>query len=306
MINNPTEECLRTLSGIVYLIINKINDMKYVGISTNTFFIRYRTLEWWKHTSNDYIKNSVAKYGQENFEIIILEDSIKDTKTLENLEKMYIAFYNSLKPHGYNLTTGGNQSFIRDADSIIKKLKTEGRYRNHVLLDKDGNRYEFDNIARFSREHDIPRTHLKSVINGKRRSTRGFHLEGVDVRTRKWKNGQIHYVKDRDNNIYEICNIKEFAEKHGVCKNSLLRLVKRKNFHCGLKFYNIDTDINLMGFEKSKYKMIKLEKDGKIYTIYNQNEFCKENNIKKESFLGFLKGRCKAIYGFKLISYELH
>ena len=91
---------------VVYAITNKINGKKYIGITTNSFAERYPHGIRAHH--NPHLRNSVKKYGQENFEVILLEKNVEDMETLCKLEEMYIKKYDTCNPDkGYNKSLGG-------------------------------------------------------------------------------------------------------------------------------------------------------------------------------------------------------
>jgi len=91
---------------IVYSIENKINGKKYIGITTNSFAERYP--HGIKNHHNPHLRKSIAKYGEENFEIVVLEKNVKDMKTLCELEMKYIEKYDTCnKEKGYNKSLGG-------------------------------------------------------------------------------------------------------------------------------------------------------------------------------------------------------
>lgn len=91
---------------IVYMIINKVNDKKYIGISTKSFAERYP--HGFRAHHNPHLRKSIKKYGHENFEIVLLEKNVKDLETLCKLEQEYIEKYDTCNPDkGYNKSLGG-------------------------------------------------------------------------------------------------------------------------------------------------------------------------------------------------------
>lgn len=91
---------------VVYAIANKINGKKYIGITTNSFAERYPHGIRAHH--NPHLRNSVKKYGQANFEVILLEKNVKDMETLCKLEMKYIEKYDTCNADkGYNKSLGG-------------------------------------------------------------------------------------------------------------------------------------------------------------------------------------------------------
>lgn len=87
----------------IYKIENKINGKIYIGQSIE---IERR---WQKHLNakDDFlIHKAIQKYGKNCFSFSILEEC--DILSLDNQEKYWIQYYNSLIPNGYNMIEGGN------------------------------------------------------------------------------------------------------------------------------------------------------------------------------------------------------
>jgi len=104
-----SSEWLKTYSAIIYLITNKVNDKKYVGITTGTLKRR------WNHhiccsNSDRALSRAIEKYKVENFIVEEIETIKGSLRELEEREKYWIKFYgtfpSSLKK-GYNMTAGG-------------------------------------------------------------------------------------------------------------------------------------------------------------------------------------------------------
>jgi group I intron endonuclease len=94
--------------GRVYLVRNKLNGKLYVGITTLTLRAR-----WIAHVGNArsgrrkwMLHRAVAKYGAENFEILLLENC-PDRDALQEAERRWIETKRSFQPSGYNMTLGG-------------------------------------------------------------------------------------------------------------------------------------------------------------------------------------------------------
>jgi group I intron endonuclease len=87
--------------GLIYITVNTVNNKIYIGqtIKLNAdYYIG----------SGIYITRAINKYGKENFNSYLLQYA-KDQKELDQLERMYIAEYNSTNPKiGYNIELGGN------------------------------------------------------------------------------------------------------------------------------------------------------------------------------------------------------
>lgn len=87
----------------IYVIINKLNNHKYIGQSKN---IENR---WWYHRNslrkkkdyNPYLQRAWNKYKEMNFELVILEICNNDKQTLDFQEQYWLE---KLKPQ-YNINS---------------------------------------------------------------------------------------------------------------------------------------------------------------------------------------------------------
>lgn len=89
----------------VYMYINKINNKKYVG-QTKDFNKRHREHKT-KSNNKTYIDRAFNKYGEENFEIIILKENLKTQCLMDLYECYYIKKYKCLNEENYNISDGG-------------------------------------------------------------------------------------------------------------------------------------------------------------------------------------------------------
>ena len=88
--------------GVIYLLINAINDMEYVGQTTRSVEQRFK-----EHAKDPYyIGNAIRKHGAENFVIAILKVCYNKAE-LNFWEKHFIKSRNTTAPNGYNITAGG-------------------------------------------------------------------------------------------------------------------------------------------------------------------------------------------------------
>ena len=96
----------------IYLIMNRINFKKYVGLTSRKVARRF-----YEHSINrkSAIGLAIQKYGSDNFLIVVLEVCETLEKANER-EKFWIAFHDCIAPNGYNRTDGGNtHSFSEEA-----------------------------------------------------------------------------------------------------------------------------------------------------------------------------------------------
>lgn len=97
--------------GVIYLRPNLINGKKYVGQATN-LEVRQRT---WNNLNIPYAGKAInaarAKYGIDNFGFEILKEC--EDEELDYWEKYYIKELNTKVPYGYNMTDGGEASWVK-------------------------------------------------------------------------------------------------------------------------------------------------------------------------------------------------
>lgn len=99
--------------------------MQYVGKSVN---LQKRFYDH-KCKSGQWIDNEIEKYGEENFDFIILEYC--SVNTLEEREKYWIAYYDTFN-NGYNKTRGGCGKLKYNYDEIIS-LWNKGYNCNDIM-----------------------------------------------------------------------------------------------------------------------------------------------------------------------------
>lgn len=91
----------------IYIITNTVNAKQYVGI-TNDLKRRWRR----HRNANDgqLLHRAILKHGIDAFVFTHFADAF-DADAAKSIEKMLIAEHNTLSPHGYNLTEGGDGTF---------------------------------------------------------------------------------------------------------------------------------------------------------------------------------------------------
>lgn len=90
---------------VIYKVTNLANGKCYIGQTTRSLEQR-----WKEHCSSrnpcTYLHSAIEKYGKNNFKVEEIDVALSQEE-LDAKERKYIAYYNTLAPHGYNLETGG-------------------------------------------------------------------------------------------------------------------------------------------------------------------------------------------------------
>lgn len=126
------EPLLRSERGIIYLILNLENGMKYVGKSHTTFWDRYDGGKWWKYSSNRLLKSDYKEYGPDAFVVQLLETAL-ESEELEFSEMVYIHGLNTVYPNGYNLkyfTAPGKEKMAQKGIEHSLEGKRAGEAKN--------------------------------------------------------------------------------------------------------------------------------------------------------------------------------
>lgn len=114
----------------IYMYVNKINGRRYVGQAKN-FNKRHRD-----HISASYNKKqkyqygshfhcAIRKYGEENFDIIILKEDLQTQCLLNFWECYYIEKYDCLSKENYNISNGGSNGnpFASKTEKEMEEFK---------------------------------------------------------------------------------------------------------------------------------------------------------------------------------------
>lgn len=121
----------------VYVHINKINNKKYVGITSRNPEVRWQHGTAYRH--NPHFNSAIEKYGWDNFEHIVLHSDLTHDEACQ-CEKYYIRKYNSKdNAYGYNMTDGGEGMYGYKFDqSTIEKMRENNTGSNNPMYGRKG------------------------------------------------------------------------------------------------------------------------------------------------------------------------
>lgn len=175
----------------IYQIINNITNKSYIGSSksiNNRWNVHRYLLKMGKH-SNKHLQYSWNKYGEKNFNFIILEEcNINDLITREQF------FIDTFKPE-YNIReiASSNEGFnhtIKSKDKIskasilkwqnseIREKIIKGNQKKIICYNKEGYFIkEFSSIKEAALELSIFPTNISKILKGKGFIIKGYHFK---------------------------------------------------------------------------------------------------------------------------------
>jgi len=105
--------------GSIYKITNTVNGKSYVGQTTTTVDIRFKSHA--RSKACRALAEAFKKYGKNSFKVECLAEA-ETREDLDHMERLLIEQHGTLSPGGYNLRTGGNGNGTFSAES--KKLRS--------------------------------------------------------------------------------------------------------------------------------------------------------------------------------------
>ena len=126
-------------TGTIYSIVCKVNGKRYIGQTTQTVGERWRGhLQESKSKSHRPLYRAIKKYGEGMFTVRELESNIPASQ-LSDRERYWIEQFDTFN-NGYNLTTGGEESYtIREdvRDKISTTMSGSVKSEEHISKMRD-------------------------------------------------------------------------------------------------------------------------------------------------------------------------
>lgn len=164
---------INTVYGIIYCILNTVNDKKYIGQTIKDLSLRKRQhINLANNGSKWAIHQAIRKYSNENFEWLII-DSADNQEELNEKEMYWIDYYNTFYEGGYNMAVGGQCNLSEDPDEM--SLMRGGQ--PFLVFNLDG---EFVKEAisqqEFAKEIGVSHGIPNNVLKGRKLQVRGYVL----------------------------------------------------------------------------------------------------------------------------------
>ena len=202
---------------------NKINNKKYIGITSQSPNSRWREGEGYRlgYTKRTHFYNSICKYGWENFESIVLFENLTSTEAV-NKEIELIEKYNTTdRRFGYNITKGGDL----------------GGFKLNISEEERRRRSEYMKHRTISAETREKMSRARSGRSPWNKGKIGIYSDEV-----KKKISRSKKVIDVYGNIFD--SIKECAEHYGIQRTNLNSYINgkiptpKKYKHLEIKYYD--------------------------------------------------------------------
>lgn len=262
--------------GIIYKIINKINNKVYIGQTKNGFNKRYdakgvgieRVYNYYKNNIttgkyNQHLINSIKKYGCNNFEVVEILDVAFSKKELDIKEKVYISIFDSTnKSKGYNKRDGGNDGFqtieSKNKNSISKLgfdiMKSKEDIIESYLRKKE-------NINSISNRYNVNDEVIRRVLIENGVKLRNFHEVRLGYNPYDYEDEIIGlYKKDK--------NKSKIAKKLNISYSSISAILNKNGYG------------SISMKESCKYRNKLQGKDNPASVkvkVYDKNRNCIEN-----------------------------
>ena len=205
---------------VIYKIENKINGKIYIGQTIQKLSRRISSHICPSYKNITPIDMAIRKYGIESFDVSTI-DHASSMDELNEKERFWIKYYNSLSPNGYNLEEGGRNG--RKSQSTRKKVSAanKGRFLGEKSP-KSKKVYKFtidgDLVAEYGSAREAGRENKMSPSQIAS-SCRGEHYIGKGF---VWSYSKTPNLDIPRKSAYLICfqgktmNLKEWSEKTGI------------------------------------------------------------------------------------------
>ena len=137
----------------VYMHVNKTNQKKYIGITSQKPENRWGSNGC--HYHSQYFANAIKKYGWDGFDHLILCEGLEEDKAKE-MEIALIAEHSSNdSDFGYNCTIGGDGVTKYYTDEERKAAAAESKARSRERIKADPEKYEqrLEQVRKFKRQY---------------------------------------------------------------------------------------------------------------------------------------------------------
>ena len=196
--------------GKIYKITNKVNNKVYIGCTVTSLEKRYyeHIYRCFKTDYKSKLYNSIKKYGEENFEIELIEEC--EINNIYEIEKKYIEQYDSFK-NGLNSTLGGEGclGYIHSPEIRKKISKTIKEGNSHK-----GKTYETLYGQNGEIEKERRRESVKKHWDNLTEEDRIKRSEKSKEKIRNKSSFSVEFIKELKTKLKTGIKIKEISQQY--------------------------------------------------------------------------------------------
>lgn len=232
MINKPY--------GYIYLVTNLINGKQYTGQTVRTINKRFAG-----HISDKttYMSRAINKYGKENFKIEQI-DVAYNQEELDLIEGVYMAWFNTLAPNGYNIQkiisgqgkhseeTKRKMSVLANTPEKLKRSSENGKKTKQTKKNFESkflgvHKTKNKNITTWSTffKHNFKNIHI-GVFNNEIDAAIAYDISVINI---IGKDAKINFENNRENYINNTIKIPKREQNKGSKKTG-----KCNTKYCGV------------------------------------------------------------------------
>lgn len=224
--------------GIIYMIQNKINGKIYFGQTKHTFEKRYNSNDEKivNDVSNEHLRNSINKYGINNFYINRKFDVAYSKEELDELEDLYICMYETINPkYGYNKKRGGSNPIPNE--EARRKMSESHKGSPHLVGQANPfwGKTHTEETKRLMSEHHYDCRGEKHPQFGKPKSSMTRKKISEKLKENRENGEKPHRSKKvlcvTTGEIFE--TIKAGAIKYNCNSSDIIRVCKKERKSCG-------------------------------------------------------------------------
>lgn len=220
-----TEE-IKDRMGYVYLHILPCDTVAYVGVGTcgNNYLRAYD-----KQGRSEFWKSVV---GRQEYRVEIIYDNIPYSEALEKEIELIEKFGRRFLDQGtlVNFHPGGLWNPTDEERKILQEAHKKRKSETSIpykLKGPDGQIYEGENIAKFSRERGLCPTTISGVLKGRFAGHRGYCLPDNMTYTPP----QTHFLVSPRGRLFSFVDVAEFVKEHDLDIYCIYAVLRGKNFH---------------------------------------------------------------------------
>ena len=274
------------MNYFVYIWLHTDGTAYYIGEGQGTRWWRTRNIP--RPRSKDLVQKFILSSKEECWEY----------------EEFLIRFFGRLVDGGtlMNKTFGGRYGRGREATKEECEAISKAKHKPVDFLSPDGVVVSVQNYSEHCRVYGLSTSHFSLVARGIRRVCQGWMLADPDLRppSRAIRRGITRLI-DADGEVFEVENLKKFAEELGIAHSAFYSLANGKldSAHG----YRLAEPVHGPRSRKRNYKfepLLLTSPDGNDYEVRHLTAFAAQQGLTVEGLVGLAKGNLKSHNGWYL------